>query len=108
MRSGDLRYRITIQQNQPIKDNEAITVDNWTEFATVWGAVEPIRGREYFQAAAVNAENTVRFRIRYQKGITSKMRVSYDERTFNIQTVIDIDEQHREIHLMCLEVVAGG
>lgn len=108
MRSGDLRHRITLQQKQLTKDQEGIATENWVDVATVWAAVEPLKGREYFQAAAVNAENTVRFRIRYRQGITSAMRVVYNGRVFNINSVIDVDERHREIQLMCQEVVAGG
>jgi SPP1 family predicted phage head-tail adaptor len=74
----------------------------------VWAAVEPLKGREYFQAAAVNAENMVRFRIRYRPGIMSDMRVVYSGRVFNIQSVIDVEERHREIQIMAQEVVAGG
>lgn len=108
MKPGKLRHRITLQSKVTVKDPEGIVTETWTDVATVWAAVEPIRGREYFQAAAVNAENTVRFRIRYRSGITPVMRVVYNGRTFNVQSVIDVDERYREIQLMCQEVVAGG
>jgi SPP1 family predicted phage head-tail adaptor len=97
-----------LQQKQNIKDSEGFVTEIWADVATVWAAVEPIRGREYFQAAAVNAENTVRFRIRYRPGIMPNMRALYNGRTFNIQSVIDVNGRHREIQLMCLEVTAGG
>jgi len=90
-----------------MKDSEGLVTETWTDFATVWAAVEPLRGRKYFEAAAVNAENTVRFRIRYRFGITPDMRVIYSGRIFHIASVIDIDERHREIHLICREVTVG-
>ncbi|TGE33171.1 hypothetical protein E4K68_06585 [Desulfosporosinus sp. Sb-LF] len=35
------------------------------------------------------------------------MRVKFDKaRYFNIISVVDINESHREIHLMCTEVIA--
>lgn len=90
-----------------MKDSEGIVTETWTDFATVWAAVEPLRGREYFEAAAINAENTVRIRLRYKAGVKPDMRVIYSGRIFYIASVIDINERHQEMHLMCREVTAG-
>lgn len=108
MNLGKLRHRITLQSKAVVKDIEGITKETWTDLATVWAAIEPLRGREYFQAAAVNQENTVRFRIRYRPGITSSMRVKYRSRLFDIKSIIDIEERHVELHLMCQEVFENG
>jgi SPP1 family predicted phage head-tail adaptor len=104
MNSAKLRHRITLQSKTKVKDSEGITKEKWADVMTVWAAVEPLRGREYFQAAAVNQENTVRFRIRYRAGVTPNMRVKYGSRLFDIKSVIDIEERHVEMHLMCQEV----
>ncbi|MGQ0516567.1 phage head closure protein, partial [Bacillus sp. D-CC] len=53
-----------------------------------------LRGREFWQAASVNAENTIRVEIRYRKGITSEMRILYGERILEITNVIDVEEKH--------------
>jgi SPP1 family predicted phage head-tail adaptor len=106
--AGDYNRRITLQHFETTKDSEGIVTQQWMDVATVWAAVEPLRGREYFAAAAVNAENTVRFRIRYRPGITPDMRLLYNGRVFEIQSVIDVNEQHKEIHLMTREVVSDG
>lgn len=105
MRAGNLCNRVIIQQTTESRDSSTGSVINtWGTFATVWAAVEPISGREYFSSQQVNSEITARIRIRYLPGVTSKMRISYDSRLFDIQSVIDIDEQHRELHFMCKEV----
>lgn len=83
-------------------------IETWADIATIWSSIEPVRGREYFQAASVNAENTIRFRIRYRQGIRPSMRLIYSGRIFDIKSVIDVNERHREIELMCQEVVSGG
>jgi SPP1 family predicted phage head-tail adaptor len=108
MEAGKLRYRVTLQQLTTTTDAEGIPIESWLPFATVHAAVEPIKGREYFQAAAVGAENTVRIRIRYRSGVTAAMRLLYGTRIFNIRSVIDDNERHWEIHLMCEEVVSGN
>lgn len=107
--ANDLNKRVTIQVSAETKDADGLALDSWQDHATVWAAVEPLRGREYFAAAAVNAESTVRFRIRYRRGITSKMRLVYDGRIFNIKSPpIDLEERHVELHLMCVEEVGAS
>jgi SPP1 family predicted phage head-tail adaptor len=105
MQAGKLRHRIVLQKVTMMRDEEGNAVETWSDFVTVWASVEPIRGREYFEAAAINTENDLRFVIRYRSGITSEMRVWYNDRIFDIQSVIDIDEAHKELELICKEVM---
>ncbi|WP_374711533.1 phage head closure protein [Symbiobacterium terraclitae] len=99
------RQRVTLQQHVVGQDEYGQPIDTWQDVATVWAAVEPLRGREYFAAHQVQAEVTTRIRIRYRRGIRPEMRVLYDGRVFNILSVIDPEERHRELQLMCREVV---
>lgn len=108
MNPGKLNKRITLQRFEKIKDSEGIVTEAWNDVATVWASAEPLRGREYFAAAAVNRENTVRFRIRYKPDVSSDMRIKYDGRFFDIQSVIDVNERHKELHLMAEEVQNSG
>lgn len=106
MNAGQLRHRITIQQSTETKDQYKRPTTGWSDYATVWAAVEPLRGREFLLAQNTNIELTVRVRIRYLHGVTPGMRVLYGGRIFDIQSVIDVEERHREMHLMCTEVNA--
>jgi len=105
MNIGDLRHRITIQQPVESSNTFGEVEKTWQDIATVWASIEPLRGREYFDSQQINAEVTTRIRIRYRPGIKPKMRVVYGERIFDIQSVIDVEERHKEIHLMCKEVM---
>ncbi|HFK1431591.1 TPA: phage head closure protein [Bacillus cereus] len=89
-------------------DEEGNPLEPWQDTVKVWAAVNPLRGREFWQAASVNAENTIRVEIRYRKGITSDMRILYGERILEITNVIDVEEKHKEMHLMCKEVLDNG
>ena len=103
MRAGKLRHRITIEQNTPTRDALGAEVDSWTTFAVRWAAVEPLGGREFWDAAQVNAERRTRFRLRHLAGVTPAMRVSFDNRVFDIHAVIDAGERNRELELVCTE-----
>jgi Phage head-tail joining protein len=47
-------------------------------------------------------------RGRYHPGITLETQIGFEGRTFQVQSVTDLDERHVELSLMCVEVVARG
>ena len=105
MRAGDLRHRVTIQQPVETQNAYGEPVVAWQDVATVWAAVEPLRGREFFDAQQVQARVDHRIRIRYRADVTPKMRVLLGSRAFNIQAVIEPESRRRELHLMCKEAI---
>lgn len=108
MRAGDLRKRITIEQRSASQSASGEQSHAWTLVAVVSAAVEPMSGRELEKAQAVFAEVSHQVLIRWRPGITAKMRVSYDGRLFNIGAVIDENERHRQLTLLCVEGLSEG
>jgi len=106
MNPGKLRHRVTIQQFAEVLDGYGTPTgsSDWQDVATVWASVEPLSGREYLLAENVNTEAKIRVKMRYRKGVTTGMRIKYGERMLDIQSVADIEERHREMELMCIEV----
>ena len=104
MQAGRLRHRITIQTFTTTKDEFGQPVETWDTFDTVWASVEPLTGREYFQAQQTQAEISYRVRIRYLSGVEPTMRVIHGSRTLEILAVLNAEERNREIQLMCREV----
>lgn len=106
MNAGELRERVTIERESESRSDSGEVLMTYTPVATVWAAVEPLRGREYFDAQRVQAEVNHRIRIRYRDGIEPKMRVSMATgRTFDIESAINVRGRDEELHLMCREVV---
>lgn len=104
MQAGQLRHRVTIQEPDPTQDEYGEAAPTWVDVATLWAAVEPLRGREFLEAQRLGAEVTTRIRIRHRDGIVAEMRVSWGDHTYDIEAVIHVEERQREIHLMCREV----
>jgi len=108
MRAGIIRHKVVIQQNVPTeKDSYGAEVEDWTEYATVWAAIEPVRGREFWDSQQVNAEVTGKITMRYLSGVTPKMRVKHGDRYFEILAVINPEEKNEELQLMVKESVSG-
>ena len=105
IRAGELRHRVTIQQLVESQNEYGEITTTPQTFASVWGAVEDLSGREYFAAQQINAEVSTRIRIRYRAGVVPKMLAVCDGRIYDILAVLDPDGRRRELHLMCKAVV---
>jgi len=106
MNAGKLRHRVTIQKLEEVDDGYGGVTSTWKDMATVWSSVEPLKGRELYAAQQVKAELTHRIRIRYMSGIKPEMRIVFDNRSFDIEAIIDPEERHESLELLCSEVVA--
>ena len=104
MQAGRLRHRLTLQQASSTPNSFNEMVESWADVATVYGAVEPLRGQEFFAAEQVQSEISVRVRIRYRSGVEPKMRWKFGARYLYINAVIDVNERDREIQCMCREM----
>ena len=98
MNPGELRHKIKFQ----IQDLEQ---EVWNDVFSCWANVNPISGREYYQAETVNSDLTHRIRLRYRKGITPDMRILYKDRIFYIVSVINEYEKNYALQLMCRELI---
>jgi len=105
MRTGRLNRRVTIQRLEVTKDQYNADIESWADVTTVWAHIEPLRGREYWQAKQVVGEVAGRITIRYLAGIDEKMRIVYEDKTYNILAVINPEEKNRILQLLVKEVL---
>ncbi len=105
MRAGNLRQRVAIQNYTETRDAMGHPIQSYSTVATVYAAVEPIKGREFFAAEQVQSDTDVRIRMRYRDDITidTRSRVTHETHTYDVMNVIHVSERHRELHLMCKE-----
>jgi SPP1 family predicted phage head-tail adaptor len=108
MQAGQLRKRVTIQQRSQTQDEYGQPLLTWSDVATVYAAIEPMNGRELIAAEAVNSDVTHNVTMRYRAGITAAMRLNYQGRLFNIHTILDENERHRMLTLICSEGMNDG
>lgn len=106
MNAGKLRHRITIQDKVTVPDGYGGMTSTWQDVATVWASVEPLKGKELYEAHQMKAELTHRVRIRYVEGIKPQMRIVFRGRELAIEAIIDPEERHESLELLCSEVVA--
>lgn len=108
MQAGRLNKRVKLQTKTVTQDGYGAALATWADTATVWAAVEPLQGREFWAQQQVQSEVTTRVRIRYRAGVVPAMRVLYGTRVLDILSVIDPKERHEELQLMCRDGVTNG
>lgn len=111
MKAGSLNKRVVIYRlvaGSPAVDSFGQPNTSWEELDTVWAAVEPLTGREFWAQQQVQSEITSRIRIRYRSDVLVGMKIEYNSRTYVIKYMIDNLEAHRELSLMCSEGVINA
>ena len=65
--------------------------------------VSPMSGREYEESQKLRVETTYKILTRFFPKITPQMRILYDNREFEIVSVLDTNEQHTELQIVAAE-----
>lgn len=100
-----LRHLVTLQRQSSSQDSVGQLLETWSEIGKEWVDIQPVNGREYFNASGERAEVTHKVRMRYGRTIAPRDRIVYGSRIFNIKAVMNIEERNRWLELMCTEHV---
>ena len=105
MRAGQLNKRVILQARSVSRGDSGGEVVTWTDVDTVWAAIWPKAGREYFSSDQVQAEVSGRIRIRWRADVRPDWRIEYGNRHFDIKAIINVEERDRMLDLMVSEAV---
>lgn len=106
--AGVLDQRVTLQRQVAGIDGYGQASTSWATVATVWARVQPLRGREFFAAAQMQAEVSTKISIRWRAGVAPTMRVLWRGLAHEIVSVIEPDGARTVLELMCLQGVRDG
>lgn len=108
MKSEGLKHRITLQISETVVNENGFETETWVDFKDLWAKAENLHGREYFEAAAVQAENTVKFTIRYTDEIDAAMRILFKGKQYSITSIDNIRYANKFIEIKAMEVDSSG
>ena len=106
LKAGRLRHRVTLQSAADTADGGGGFTTVWSDVATVWASIEPLKGRERLFAQQLESPVSHRVTLRHRSGVTTAMRVKFGSRILNIRSVINAEERDRALELLCEEGVA--
>ena len=104
--AGELRHRAVFLQKQ-VQVKSGVSTTHWITVFTCWCKVEPLSGREFWQAAAVNRENEVRFTTRYRNDVLPTMRILLEGKLYDITSVLDVDSRNSRLEILARSVTDG-
>lgn len=108
MKSEELKHKIVIQKYENAVNDNGFEEEAWVDFKIVWAAISNLYGKEYFEAAAIQAEKTVKFTIRFTKEIDESMRIMFQGKQYNITSIDNIKYANKFIEIKVMEVDNSG
>ena len=106
MRSGRLRNRLVLQSKTYTTDSYGAQIVGWSTQATVWGAIEPLSGKEYLAQQQIQSEIMVRIVIRYRSDITTAWRITNDGLYYDIENILNENSRDRMLTIYCRQGVS--
>jgi len=103
---GMLSNRIKVQVLTQSTDSQGGYTDAWADLYTLWASIKQLSQREAFYGQQMESPATHRFMVRYVSGITTKHRVLFGSRTFNITRVNNLEEKNVWLEIDAVEGVA--
>ena len=102
---GKLNKRLKIMGFVDRKDAIGQSSKALEEIKTVWGSLYPIRGNEMYEVQKVQGKTSHKCYIRYMKDIDSNCYIKYEDKTYSITSVIDVDMEHKLLEIYCDEYI---
>lgn len=97
MDAGKLDRRIRIERATETRSATDGSVSlEWVLLAETWARVEPLSGREFFEAQQWAAKADTRFTVRWSSALGELVtpdetcRIVYEERAYNIRSVAEL------------------
>lgn len=103
MNAGQLRHRIRVQRLDDQVTASGALAERWVDRAHVWCRIEPLGGRETYREHALHGEATHRLVMRLVAGITTKDRVLFGTREFDITGIANVDERGEKLVVLVKE-----
>lgn len=101
------RHRVDIERRVPTLNSYGdVDSENWEKVAeTEPAAVEPLRGREFYAASQVNADQPYKVVVRYnpETRYTAGMRVVWEGINLDIESAAEQRGEGRYVELYCRE-----
>lgn len=103
MNIGKLNKRITFMRLEEIEDEMGQTTQGLMEIKTVWASFYPLRGTEYYEAQKIQSRVTHKCYVRFLDGIDSNCYIRYGGKDYAINSVLDVDMEHKMLEIYCYE-----
>lgn len=100
---GELDRRIVIQETTESVEADGSITDSWGTYKTRWASIRYVKkSSEAYEAGRKTSMYNVVFIIRSDsetRAITTKMRISYDSKIYDIRAINEQATEYRKMYL---------
>lgn len=98
---NEFRHSITIERLTQGKDEDNIPFETWQKLFNSRAKVLNVRGEEFYNALSVNSKVSNTFYIRFNRNhtISTKDRIIYNNKIYNILYINNIEEANKYLEI---------
>lgn len=101
---GRFRHRVTLYGEPTVtQDPGGTLVETANEIGGAWAKIEPLSGREIWEAQRLQHPVSHRIRVRFLKARMAARSVTYEGRAFEVHAAINVGERGRVIEFLAEE-----
>ena len=98
-----LKSRIVIEQLALAANDSGGQAETWSTFATVWAMLKPKIVKEVNFAQRIEPRVDHQIVIRHNASLTTKMRIKFGTRYFEIKAIINVEEDNQWDEILASE-----
>lgn len=98
-----LRHKVVVEEKNRTPDEAGGYETEWVELMSVWAEIFHKSSAEKYLGGQLAPNAALVFRVRFHAGITTDMRLRYDNRIFAITALSDVREEHKILDIMAVE-----
>lgn len=100
-----LDKRITIQNKQITQDNFGGEIISWKDYKIIWANICPKSLKNSVNYFKFETNITHIITVRFLNEIDINFRILYNDRIFNIKSIINIKEKNQYYEILCEELL---
>ena len=106
MQNGELKHLILIEQYQTTINDFGEEAKIWITYKKTRAKISPFSGREFMESQSIQSKVNSRIVVRFDEKIIPKMRITYRDKIYNIEAVLEDNKSLREYQtLLCSDGV---
>lgn len=81
-----------------------LPLEEYEDHISLWAESRYLRGRNFYAARAANVKTDVEWKIRYRNDIDETMRIKYNDKFYNIEGILPLDNDRLFLIVKAFEI----
>ena len=103
---GKMRYKVKVETATNTRDAGGGLSQTFGAVAYIFANIKPKNANSIYRQGILQEKVTHEITIRYRQDIDTNSKITYGNRSFAVNGIINVDERDRFLTLLCEEGVA--